>query len=123
MAEEEDLHRSRNSLTDRLLLDPDHAYPNRSALPLREFQACLLGCCFRLKGLRQRRELTADVLEEQPLLNDFHSSCIARGWTGCQAVAPAVAVSPCYHSAAWGGRPRSKLQFRNASAKASAYIQ
>ena len=55
----------------RLLLNPNHTHSNRSAFPLREFQTRLLRCCFRLEWLRQRRELTIDILEEQPLLDDF----------------------------------------------------
>ena len=49
----------------------NHTHRNRPPFPLREFQTCLLCLCFRLERPRQRRELTADVLEEQPLLNDF----------------------------------------------------
>jgi hypothetical protein len=42
----------RTSLPKRLLLDLNHAYPNRPALPLREFQTRLLRCYFRLEWFR-----------------------------------------------------------------------
>jgi hypothetical protein len=58
------------------------------ALTLGVFQPGLLGLCFRLEGLRQWRELTLDVLEEQPLLRDFwHLNVIARGFS-----------VPCHHN-------------------------
>jgi len=69
----------RASLPDLLLLDPNHACPNRSALSLGIFQSRPLCLFFRLERLRQRRELTADVLIEQPLLDIFgHLKFIAQ---------------------------------------------
>jgi len=62
-----------------LTLGSDHADPDRLALFFRVLLACLLRLCLRLEGLRERRELPADVFEEEPPLNDFeHERIIAR---------------------------------------------
>ena len=54
-----------------LTLGSDHADPNRLALALRILQPRLLRLCLRLEGLRERRELPADVFEEEPPFSDF----------------------------------------------------
>ncbi len=64
------LHR-RASLPDRLLLNSNHAHRYRSPLSLRHFQPRLHRQCFSFEWFGQRRELTIDVFEEQPLLDDF----------------------------------------------------
>jgi hypothetical protein len=64
------LHR-RASLSDRLLLNSNHAHRYRSPLSLRHFQTRLHRQCFSFEWVGQRRELTIDVFEEQPLLDEF----------------------------------------------------
>ena len=62
-----------------LPLRSNHAHRNFPPLTLREFQTRLLRLCFGLERFRQRCELTADVLEEQPLLDNYwHLKFIAR---------------------------------------------
>jgi hypothetical protein len=57
----------------------NHTKPNRFPLTLRVFQTCLLRKFLRFEWLRERRKLTVDVLEKQPLLDDFgHFEFIAR---------------------------------------------
>jgi hypothetical protein len=55
----------------RLLLCSNHTNANRLALPLWVFSPRLLCLLLRLERLRQRCELSVDVLEQQPLLHDF----------------------------------------------------
>ena len=58
----------------------DHADANRLALAFRVLQPRLLCAFLCLEGLRERRELPVDVLEEEPLFSDFgHWGFIARG--------------------------------------------
>jgi len=67
------------SIISPLFREPNHTQPNRLTLTLWIFQACFFCLPLRLERFRQRRELTADVLEEQPLLDDFgHLRFIAR---------------------------------------------
>ncbi len=54
----------------QLTLGSDHADPNSLALAFWILQPCLLRLLLVLERLRQRRKLTADVLEEQPPFND-----------------------------------------------------
>lgn len=63
--------------------EPNYSQPNRPPLPLGVFQASLLRLLFRLERLRQRRELTPDVLEEEPLLDCF----------GCHYALPLLALN------------------------------
>ena len=61
----------------------DHADPNRLAFLFRILQPCLFCSFLRLEGLGQRRELSADVFKEEPLLGDFgHEGFIARAAAG-----------------------------------------
>jgi hypothetical protein len=70
--------RSRVHLSQMLLPDSNHARRNFPPLPLRQFQTTLLRLFLRFERLRQWGELTIDVLEEEPLFDDFHESYIAR---------------------------------------------
>jgi hypothetical protein len=54
----------------QLTPDSDHADPNGLALTFRILQPRLLRLFLFLERLRQRRKLTADILEEEPPLND-----------------------------------------------------
>jgi hypothetical protein len=54
-----------------VLREPDDTQPNRFTLTLWIFRASLLRLLFRFERFRQRSELASDVLEEQPLFNDF----------------------------------------------------
>ena len=66
-----------------LALCSDHADPNRLAFLFRILQPCLFCSFLRLEGLGQRRELAADVFEEEPLLSNFgHEKFIARAGAG-----------------------------------------
>ena len=63
------------------LVRSDHADPNRFPLSFWMFQTCLLRLFFVLEGLRQRRKLPIDVLEEQPLLDYFwHQQIYSTGF-------------------------------------------
>ena len=55
---------------DELTLDSDYADPNRLALSFGILQPRLLRLFLFLEGLREGCKLTADVLEQQPPLND-----------------------------------------------------
>ena len=55
-------------------LRSDYSYPNPFALTFRVLQPRLLSLFLRLEGLRKRRKLAADVLEEQPPLDNFGPS-------------------------------------------------
>jgi len=55
---------SRSGAAKRLRFDSNHTEPNPLALTLRVFQACFLCEPSRFEGLRQRRELSIDKLEE-----------------------------------------------------------
>ena len=76
------IHRNCHGVVTRnaeLIHGSGHADPNRFPLSFWIFQPCLLGLFFVLEGLRQRRKLTVDVLEEQPSLNYFgHVGFIAQ---------------------------------------------
>ena len=62
-----------------LTLDSNYADPNRLAHTFWILQTCLLRLFLLLERLRQRRKLTVDVLEEEPLLNHFgHVNFIAQ---------------------------------------------
>lgn len=62
-----------------LTLGSDHADPNRLALAFPAPQPHPLRLFLCLEGLRKRRKLAVDVLEEEPLLGDFrHEKFIAR---------------------------------------------
>lgn len=54
-----------------LFWEPDDTYTNRLPLPLWKLRASLLRLLLRPKRLRQRGELTVDVLEEKPLLDSL----------------------------------------------------
>lgn len=62
----------------RLFLYSNHSHRNGPPLSLRQFQARRLRLLFRLERLRLRSELTIDVLEEKPLLDNFHGNFIAQ---------------------------------------------
>lgn len=65
-------------------LGSNHTERNRFALTFRVFRAGFLCKLFRLEGPRQRRELAADVCEEQPLFRCFrHFRFIARARPVC----------------------------------------
>src|SRR5947208_3008853 len=57
--------------TPSLPVRPNHTQANRLALTFRNLEPRLLRLFLRLKRLRQRREFTIDVPEQQPLFNDF----------------------------------------------------
>ena len=62
-----------------LTVGSNSADPNRLALAFGILQPHLLRLFLRLEGLRKRRKLATDVLEEQPPLRDFeHERFVAR---------------------------------------------
>ena len=62
-----------------LIFGSDHADSNCLALALWVLQYCLFCVFFRFEEFRQRRELSTDVFEQEPPLNDFgHAKFIAR---------------------------------------------
>jgi hypothetical protein len=54
-----------------IVLFESHASPTLLRCFSAYFRRAFSACCLVLKRLRQRRELAIDVLEEEPLLNDF----------------------------------------------------
>jgi hypothetical protein len=74
-----------------LTLGSDHADPNRFAVSFWIFQPCLLGLSFVIEGPRERRELHAHVLEEEPSLYDSgHVTFYSTGWSVvCEPLRPA----------------------------------
>jgi hypothetical protein len=67
-----------------LTLGSDYSDSNRFALTFGILLPRLLGLFLLLEGLRERRKLTIDVLEEQPPLNDSgHPKFIAQAVLVC----------------------------------------